>query len=145
MSCEGKPIEMQDLRTDDQKAIMKALGNYLMPNIGKTRAPYPGALNAPPDPGQLAAMDTMMGLGGRGFYNAPQMNMGPGLRVGPAAGAVSGWGAGPAQPVGGPIGGPAQPAGSHALPGVKASPGAPFSDADASYGPRVTVRKRPER
>ncbi|GAG28191.1 unnamed protein product, partial [marine sediment metagenome] len=65
MSCQGEPIEMEDLRTAGQKNIMESLGKYLLPNIGKTRAPYPGALNAPPDPGQLAAMDTMMGLGAR--------------------------------------------------------------------------------
>lgn len=90
MSCQGEPIEMEDLRTEGQQNVMANLGALLMPNIGKTRAPYPGMLSAPPDQAQLAAMDTMMGLGARAYYNAPQFNMGPGLRVGPAAGAVSG-------------------------------------------------------
>jgi len=89
VSCEGKPVELQDLRTAGQKEAMEKLGGYLTPSIGQTRDPYPGTLSAPYDPGQLAAMNTMMGMGGYAGYDNPQMSLGPGARVGPAGPAGS--------------------------------------------------------
>ena len=87
MSCHGDPIEFEDLRTPGQITAMDKLGDYLTPDIGKTREPYPGMLSAPFDPGQLAAMNTMMGMGGYAGYDNPQMSLGPGARVGPVGSA----------------------------------------------------------
>ena len=94
MSCEGKPIDYRDLRTGGQQRTMAGLGNYLVPPkgeslIGKPRDLYPGTLNAPYDPGQLAAMNTMMGMGGYGNYSAPEISFGAGMRVGPVTGSLA--------------------------------------------------------
>ena len=122
MSCHGDPIEFEDLRTPGQITAMDKLGDYLTPDIGKTREPYPGTLSAPYDPGQLAAMNTMMGMGGYGNYNVPQMSLGPGARVGPV---------GPVGPV----------TGAHTM--VDAA-GPPVLTKVSTYtqGPRVTTDAR---
>ena len=116
MSCQGEPIEMKDLRTEGQQEIMEKLGDYLALMIEQTREPYTGQLNAPSDPGQLAAMNTMMGLGTRAFYNGSGGGM-PGPRVGPAPGGPL-----PSVDVHGPM----------AIPGVANSANAAKVNADAN-------------
>lgn len=68
MCWEGEPLNVTNLKTEEQQAIMRHLGRILEP-LSKTGATqYPGALSAPPNAGMIAAMNTMMGMGGYGGY-----------------------------------------------------------------------------
>jgi len=75
--CTGEKIDFEDLRTPEQKAIMAMLGPIIQAQMKTGATPYSGMLSAPYDVGQIAAMNTMMGLGGYGGYNAPQMPLFP--------------------------------------------------------------------
>jgi len=75
--CTGEEIDFQDLRSPEQKAIMAMLGPIIQAQMKIGATPYTGMLSAPYDVGQIAAMNTMMGLGGYGGYNAPQMPLYP--------------------------------------------------------------------
>lgn len=84
MCCTGQEIDLKDIRTQEQKALMNLLfQNILQPRLqgvqqGMMQAtPYPGALSARPDVGQIAAMNTMMGMGGYGGYKAPHYRRKP--------------------------------------------------------------------
>lgn len=71
-SKEGEPIDYTNLMTPGQIEVMENLGSLMGQNLGRPATPYPGQLSAPPDISQLAAMNTMMGIGGYGGYTAPQ-------------------------------------------------------------------------
>lgn len=75
--CQGEPIEFQDIRAPEQRQLMTNLLPMIQAGLQRGATPYPGQLSAPYDPGQTAAMNTMMGLGGYGGYQAPQMPMFP--------------------------------------------------------------------
>jgi len=77
MSCQGKPIEMQDLRTPEQKDVMAALGPLILAGINRGATPFGGQLSAPPDPSMLQAMNMMSQVGGQGPYRFPGMQTGP--------------------------------------------------------------------
>jgi len=77
MACQGKPVEMQDLRTAEQKQMMQKLLPILLGGMEKGATPFGGQLSAPPDPGMLSAMNMMMQVGGQGPYQYPGMQTGP--------------------------------------------------------------------
>jgi len=74
--CKGEEIDFKDLRTEEQKQMMQLLGGIIAGNIKKGATPFPGPRNAPPDMGQMAAMNTMMGIGGYGPYSYNPIPMG---------------------------------------------------------------------
>ena len=85
MCCnEGQEIDWENLRTPEQQEVMKAAGEFILPRMGQTATPLPqGAqLSQPPDPSMLAAMNTMMGLGGYGGYQAPEFQAYPWSQTG---------------------------------------------------------------
>ena len=79
MSCQGQPIEMKDLRTPEQQAMMVSLANLINRQMGGggQATPFGGQLSQPPDPGMLAAMNMMMQMGGQGPYQMPGFQAGP--------------------------------------------------------------------
>ena len=79
MSCQGKPIEMQDLRTAQQKQMMEKMGPLIWDMMSKGATPTPPnmRLTQPPDQGMLQAMNMMSMVGGQGPYQAPGMQTGP--------------------------------------------------------------------
>jgi len=81
--CTGEKIDFEDLRTPEQKAIMAMLGPIIQSQMKTGATPYSGMLSAPYDVGQIAAMNTMMGLGGYGGYTAPQIPTSPLQAQGP--------------------------------------------------------------
>jgi len=85
MGC-NQEIDWENLRTPEQQTVMAQLGSLLSSNLVRGATPYTGAINAPYDPSQLAAMNVMMGLGGQGQYNAPEIPLygGGNVGVGPA-------------------------------------------------------------
>ena len=65
---EGKSIDYENLRTPEQKEAMKAIWDILEKKGGAKATPFAGQLNAPYDPGQIAAMNIMLGSQGMGGY-----------------------------------------------------------------------------
>ena len=74
--CKGEEIDFKDLRTEEQKQIMQMLGGIIAGNIQMGATPYNAPRNAPPDIGQMAAMNTMMQKGGYGGYTYNPIPMG---------------------------------------------------------------------
>ena len=66
--CQGEEIDFKDLRTDEQKKIMSLLGGMIAGNINRGATQLQQPRTAPPDMGQMAAMNTMLGVGGYGGY-----------------------------------------------------------------------------
>ena len=64
MSCQGKPVEMADIRTPEQKEMIAAMLPLILGGIGKGATPFGGQLSAPPDPSMLNAMNMMSMMGG---------------------------------------------------------------------------------
>ena len=77
MSCQGKPVEMADIRTPEQKEMIAAMLPLILGGIGKGATPFGGQLSAPPDPSMLNAMNMMSMMGGQGPYQWPGMQTGP--------------------------------------------------------------------
>jgi hypothetical protein len=75
--CKGKEIDFKEMRTPEQKEMMAMLFDTIKSNMGQGATPFMGPLSAGPNPAQLAAMNTMMQMGGYGGYQAPQFPMYP--------------------------------------------------------------------
>ena len=81
--CQGEEVDFKEMRTEEQKQMMSLLAGLISGGMQQGATPFPGQRNAPPDPGQMAAMNTMMGIGGYGPYtygpspygNQPPMGM----------------------------------------------------------------------
>ena len=63
MSCQGKPIEMQDLRTAEQKQMMEKFAPLLFTLASQGATPFLHQLSAPPDKGMFDAMNMMSMVG----------------------------------------------------------------------------------
>jgi len=129
---DGEPIDYTNLMTPEQQQIMAGLGEYLGGQLGETATAYPGTLNAQYDPAQLAAMNVMMGLGGQGAYNAPNIPVG-------------------AQAQFSDLGGVAPSPGSAPLPDITVGPmfgpeASPSPDVEPSpiVSPNITARPSPD-
>jgi len=76
VSCQGKPLEMRDLRTEGQKNVMARLAPLFLAGIQQGATPFPGMLSQPPDPSMLNAMNMMSQVGGQGPYMFPGFQSG---------------------------------------------------------------------
>ena len=101
--CTGSEIDLKEMKTAGQKDIGKILAKIIKANMEKGATPFGGQLSQPPDQGMMAAMNTMMNIGGYGGYSPPVMPGRPSGPIGP-------------QPVAGP------PVGLPVDPGVYAGP-----------------------
>jgi len=110
--CTGSEIDLKEMRTEGQKEMGNILGPLMAAGIGQGATPFGGQLSAGSDQAQMAAMNTMMGIGGQGQYNQQPYPMY----------GFGGFGGGPVGPTG-PVG-----------PGVGSGPG-PY--ASAGVGPSV--------
>ena len=63
MSCQGDPIEMQDLRTDEQKQAMSLIFGLLSGGMPYGATPRQNPMSAPPDQAQMQGMNIMTNLG----------------------------------------------------------------------------------
>jgi len=84
MCCQGSPLEMQNMQSPQVQGMMNVLGPMIAQGLGRGATPFPGQLSAGANPGQSAAMNTMMGMGGYGGYGqggagggGGQGNLGP--------------------------------------------------------------------
>jgi len=63
MSCQGEPVEMQDLRTDEQKQAMSLIFGLLSGGMPYGATPRQNPMSAPPDQAQMQGMNIMTNLG----------------------------------------------------------------------------------
>jgi len=63
MSCQGDPIEMQDLRTSEQKQAMSLIFGLLSGGMPYGATPRQNPMSAPPDQAQMQGMNIMTNLG----------------------------------------------------------------------------------
>lgn len=131
---ENRPIDWEHIRTPEQKKVMKQLGPLIQAGMSQGATPYGGQLSAPPDMGQIAAMQVAMEQGGFEGYKPQGGLIGPG--VGPVTGPYPGVDdlpvtAPPQADVGpqvganvyGPVVGPQGPTAGPGPPGVDANVG----------------------
>ena len=95
--CTGTEIDLKEMRTPGQIDMGNVLGPLIQAGIGQGATPFGGQLSMGPDQAQMAAMNTMMGIGGQGAYQpgayptmAPQGGP-PGPNVRPLPGGGGGY------------------------------------------------------
>lgn len=66
--CTGSEIDLKEMRTPGQKEMGDILGPLFQAGISQGATPFGGQLSMGPDQAQMAAMNTMMGIGGQGGY-----------------------------------------------------------------------------
>ena len=83
--CTGEKIDLKEMRTEGQKEMGDFLGPLISSGILTGATPFEGQLTAGSDPAQMAAMNTMMGIGGYGPYTGGSGGTGgfSGFRRGP--------------------------------------------------------------
>ena len=66
---DGEKFDLDEMRTAGQKKVGAELSEIIYALMGKMATPLQGRLSMGPDQAQLAAMNTMYGVGGRAGYN----------------------------------------------------------------------------
>ena len=70
MACfEGKPTEIIPGTPKDVQGLRKQLIDMISGGMNQGATPYSGPIGTTADPGQLAAMNMLMGLSGNGKYS----------------------------------------------------------------------------
>lgn len=64
--CCGRDVELEELRTDEQKGIFEDIGKFLERNWDRSATGFPGLLNAPINPLMMNAADLMNRMSGYG-------------------------------------------------------------------------------